>query len=366
MGPAAPQAAKDADMDSTANEMVQRDVPDCFATMTAHIQRPVDWIVSLRSLEVANRVYGPLHGATVSLRIIDQDLSKVLWMPESLKRVRTSPGSSQLTKFRDAVRVPVDRHVDTMTRAESFSCIAMFESGHFNINPDNLSEVIALCSEDSIFVSEILLSSPDIDASQLGLRRMVGNIGHAGMVLMVSPLEPRIRQVQHDAALVDHLPYDHKSTYSFAGASLHLSFTKWKMPLDWTNTGEIDQEIFLLESVVSVQDNGTWVADIDVLGRERHSPDVLSFSCECQVGEDAGGRDAVSLDSWEELLDHPPCIGIMRARSNWAARLAATSILIQQGRGHTAVIVGDGRICLMCLEEFYSDPEPHMPQVVIY
>jgi hypothetical protein len=362
----APQAGKDADMDSTANEMAQRDVPDCLATMAAHIQRPVDWIVSLRSLEVATRVYGPLHGATVSLRIIDQDLSKMLWMPESLKRVRTCIDSSQLAKFRNAISIPVDRHVDTMTRAESFSCVAMFESGHFNIDPDKLSEVIALCSEDSIFVSEILLSSPDIDASQLGLRHMVGNIGHAGMVLMVSPLEPRIRQVQHDAALVDHLPYDHKSTDSFVGTSLHLSFTKWKMPLDWTNTGEIDQEIFLLESVVSVQDNGTWVADIDVLGREKHSPDVLSFSCECPADGDAGERDMVSLDSWEELLDQPPCTGIMRARSNWVARLAATSILIQQGRAHTAVIVGDGRICLMCLKEFYSDPEPHVPEVVIY
>ena len=353
-------------MDSTPNEVARQDVPDCFSAMTDHIQRPANWIISLRGLEVANRVYGPLNGATVSLRIIDQDLSKALWLPETLKLISTSLNRSNLQKFRDAVGVPVETHIDRMTRADSFACIAMFESGHFNINPDQLSEAIALCHEDSIFVSEILLSGPEVITLGIGLRHMVGNVGHAGMVLMISPLEPRIRQMHHDAAMVDHLPYDHKITDNFIGTSLHLSFTKWKMPLDWTNTGEIDQEIFLLESVVAVQDNGKWVADIDVLGVERDRPDVVSFPCKCEADEDLGGRDMVSLDSWEEFLDRPPCIGIMRARSNWAARLAAISILVQQGNSHASMVVDGDRICWKCLEELYRDPEPHIPQVVIY
>lgn len=81
-----------------------------------------------------------------------------------------------------------------MTQAEPFAYIAMFESGHFNTHPDQRNEVMVLCSEESIFVAETLLSGPDVDASRLGLRHMVGNVGHAGIVLMVSPLEPRIRQ----------------------------------------------------------------------------------------------------------------------------------------------------------------------------
>lgn len=90
------------------------------------------------------------------------------------------------------------------------------------------------------------------------------------------------------------------------------------------------------------------------------------FNTNAKPTRTQAGGDVESLDSWEYLLDRSPCMGIMQARSNWAARLAATSILIQQDSSHTAVFVGDGKICWRCLEELYSDPESRMPQAVIY
>lgn len=152
---------------------------------------------------------------------------------------------------------------------------------------------------------------------------------------------------------------------------LHLSFTTWKVPLDYGNTGVIDQEIFLLEAVVSVQDKGKWVADFDVLSLEREPPDIISCSCERRTArrpEPLPNTDNIlSIESWDEFLDPPPCIGVLHTHGNWVARLAASCALIQQGNGHTVVILRDGEnnLCWKCLGREYSDPEPHLPQRII-
>ena len=100
------------------------------------------------------------------------------------------------------------------------------------------------------------------------------------MNLLVSPIEPRIRPMRDDAlTFIEHKIYDGSRSDNFKGVSMHLSFTEWKMPLDWNSTGEIDQEIRLLESIVSVQSNGEWVADIDVLRLEKQGFDTFRSTC---------------------------------------------------------------------------------------
>lgn len=108
------------------------------------------------------------------------------------------------------------------------------------------------------------------------------------------------------------------------------------------------------------------MADIDVLKREREGIDTLTFTCGCLDPHFLAYADVVSLDTWEELLDPPPCVGVSRAKDNWAARLAAVSILIQQELHHVAIIVDGDRVCWRCLKETYAEPEPHFPQVLIY
>ncbi|KAH6616942.1 hypothetical protein F5144DRAFT_623806 [Chaetomium tenue] len=288
-------------------------------------------------------LYDAMPSATVSLKVTEQELVKARWLPASIQNALRveSPADAHRTAYMAA-----SRHVEPLGRAQAFACVIMFESGCFNIDPEKLDGVIALCSEDSIFVSELLLSDPSVDANKLKIRHIIGNVGVAGMVCMVPPYEPRIRPLGHDASLVSHAPYDGTLSDSFPGTSLHLSFTTWKVPLDWDSTGDIDHEIFLLESVVSVQDQGRWVADIDVLGIETDRPDVVSFSCECEHKPLSDTQNVVSISSWEEFLDHPPCIGVMQTNKNWAARLATVSILIQQGNGHTAAILEGGKLLL--------------------
>lgn len=346
---------------------IQNDITGAFCLMTGVCHRSKHWLVPLRALEVAQGLYEQLPGATVSVRLIEQDLLKAKWLPPPIRSILDN--KSPLDSFTAAAETPVSVFLEAMTRAASFACIIMFESGQFNIDPDQLNEVIALCSEDSIFVAGILLTDPGVKKDGACIRHLVGNIGQPGMALMVSPIQPRIRAIDHNPLLVKHGSYDGSATDSFRETSLHLSFTTWKMPLDWHNTGEIDQEIFLLESVVAVQDNGKWVADIDVLELEKNCPDVIEhFNCDqdCMSDIVESHEDLVSIDSWEELLDLPPCTGVLRAKGNWVARLAAAAVLAQQENDNRAVIVGVEKICWRCLESTYAEPEPHMPQLIIF
>jgi hypothetical protein len=67
--------------------------------------------------------------------------------------------------------------------------------------------------------------------------------------------------------------------------------------------------------------------------------------------------DYTSIDSWEELLDEPGTVGIFRAHGNWAARLAAVSILSRNEiGGHNFGVLGPEPFCLECLEEEFEKP----------
>ena len=44
---------------------------------------------------------------------------------------------------------------------------------------------------------------------------------------------------------------------------------------------------------------------------------------------DSVSMDFVTLDSWEEILDTPLCVGIVRAQDNMSARLAVAVLLSQ-------------------------------------
>ncbi|KAI1380190.1 hypothetical protein F4677DRAFT_462990 [Hypoxylon crocopeplum] len=318
-----------------------------FSLMIKDDRPPVEWVRSVRALEAASILYHELPGATISLKIIEVELHKARWFPDISR-----PEAYVHSSLSDIAKKSAREWFNTMTRENAFGCIAMFESGHMNINSEHLEETVALCTENSIFVAGILLSDPTDVSDGPRIRHLVGSIGQTGMVLLVAPLQPRIKPMSYDPMAVDHK--------IFAG--------ELEMPLDWENTGEIDQDIFLLESVISVQHNGQWIADIDVLGLEKTPPDLFYSDCgsDCNTPKSLDLGEVVRIDTWEELLDPPPTTGVLRAKGNWIARLAATSILIQQEKGNAIVLVaGKDHICWNCFAKRYSFPEPHIPQFII-
>ncbi|EZF34078.1 hypothetical protein H109_04459 [Trichophyton interdigitale MR816] len=280
---------------------------------------------ALHALYLATLIYSKLEGLTVLLRIASQPLCDAGW-------VLDAPISAVRSKARKT-------SPQAPSRQEGFACIAHFDSGQANIRPSDLDSTLAMCSQNSIFVAAVVLSDPLEKVEDYEVRRLVGNIGKRGISMLVAPRNPQIREPKDDYCIVNHAPYDRKRENNFNDTSLHLSFTEWTLPLATADSQTIDQDVFLVESVISVRDRGEWVADLDILGINKSEMlfgNGLDFP---SLEDDEDDENAMlmyeytSIDSWEELLDPPLGVGIFRARGNWVARLAAVSILMQRKKG---------------------------------
>ena len=80
-----------------------------------------------------------------------------------------------------------------MERATAFICIAMFESGIYDIDPSLLENVIAMSSSDSVYIGGALLQHPQELTYSGDIRRILGNIGRPGRAFLIPPVDPMIR-----------------------------------------------------------------------------------------------------------------------------------------------------------------------------
>jgi hypothetical protein len=325
---------------------------------------PQQWIRSLELMNVVSEIYQGLPGATISLGVLDYPLGHNYWT--ALDSVTHLP--SILPRRRREFRFGAGELLREMRRQEIFSCIALMETGTSNIQPDALKEVMAMSFRNSIFVAGTLLSDPYESVSANNVRHIVGNVGFAGLNLMVSPvgplkIQPPANEVQHGSLRSN---FDAERPNKFHGTSLHLSFTGQRFPLVLTDIDTIGQGIFYLQSVVSLWDNGKHLADLDLLGIEKDHVTRITLNCSCTVPqllpED---YDIRCLDSWQEVLRPPRRMSIIRSHKNWPVRLAAVSLLLQQQKGHSLGILSSEVLCWRCLETRFQDPEPHLPQILI-
>ncbi|KAL4788804.1 hypothetical protein BDV19DRAFT_395647 [Aspergillus venezuelensis] len=165
-----------------------------------------------------------------------------------------------------------------MTRGEAIACIVLFESGQYDIPPEKLDSVMALSSNDSLFITAPMLCSPADEPPAHEIHHVTGNIGRGGIALLIPPAEPRIRKTTSNSWNVcNHDPWDGKYVDLFAGTSLNLSYTGYNIPLDIGTHGAQGWEIYLLEAVVSVHEQGEWVADLDIL-KALQSPQLRRLS----------------------------------------------------------------------------------------
>jgi hypothetical protein len=141
---------------------------------------------------------------------------------------------------------------------------------------------------------------------------------------------------------VNHDPSDGGEEDSFSETSLHISYTDWQLPIDIGARGKRDVEAHYVEAAIGVYDRGKWVADLNILDVFRHrlSQIVRTWTDHRKypppIDETA---KFVTIDNWEELLDSPTEVGVVHARGNWQARLAAAALSIQ--RGHETVLLSE-------------------------
>ncbi|RYP24071.1 hypothetical protein DL765_000799 [Monosporascus sp. GIB2] len=267
----------------------------------------------LRSLALAQTIYNQLDGATISCGIVERGIHDAKWRVTGRQVV--------------------------ITRSIVFSCIAMLETGRVNLDAEKLDQVIALSSGNSLFISTRLLSDPTTVYSDFAVTRIVGNIGRPGISLLIPPAAcPLVRALSSSFRAVSYAPFDGNREDNFKSTSLHLSFTSHEFPVDYGDSGIIDHQVFLVESVISVYDAGEWVADLDVLKifnkeYEQRFPIPRSRVKKACIHSEESYKEILEkfavIDSWEEVLDTPPAVGLVRAHKNWPARLAISVILSQ-------------------------------------
>jgi hypothetical protein len=250
-------------------------------------------------------------------------------------------GSSNELAWRDA----------PLAKSEAFACIALFESGRITLSPQSLEQVMALSSGNSLFVAVALLEDPCEVSDYGGMRRLAGNIGKAGLNLLVPPPKPRIGALDlSNRGVINHNDFVGKVDDCFRSTSLHLSFTDYQLPIDTGVHGNRDGEAFFLESLVSVLDRGEWVADIDAPGMIESKNFYRISKCTHQKKEaynatNMPGSALISVESWPEFLDPPNSACITHTLSNSYARIATAAISIQKGNRILILPDNNAEIC---------------------
>ncbi|KAL5328141.1 hypothetical protein ACEPPN_005850 [Leptodophora sp. 'Broadleaf-Isolate-01'] len=262
----------------------------------------------------------------------------------------------------------------TVRRAEAFACVAMLDTGHVDLDPASFTDVMAISSGDTLYVSEMLLNDPCQPSVDLGIRCLIGNIGRPGVALLIGPKEPVLLEPPLETwDLVNHSDFDGKLENNFKSTSLQLSLTGYEQAVNIPMTqGRRYKEVAYVEAVVSAHDCGSWVGDLNILSLCRNSSTFLSnygseainslktqkdteralpISClhnDTQRRNSSRFGKITSIDNWQEFFDLPPNSAIIRAKGNWIARLALAAAM--RGREDSAVWAS-GPICWKCVEE---------------
>jgi hypothetical protein len=339
------------------------------------------FIKSLRAISTVATVYRTMPNATVTMKVFLQPLNSALWIPPNrgtiapksqeqehyFRRTRSrSVKSDDMGTLRPETPVIPKQDIDTMRaytldRAGTFACIAMFDHGSLNVDPSGLTEVMALSTGNSIYVAMPLLCDPYDIPLDFEVRRVIGNIGQAGVSFLCPPPTPKVKKVTEEDAwlLVNHAAFDGRLEDSFSSTSLHLAFTKLKIPVGYTIRGGQEIEACFRETLVSIHssDKKGWVADLDILGALNNPLfHRLKGTAPCKHSAErrnVPGFVLKSIDNWEEFLDRPKLPGIVRAHNNWLARLAAAALNVQQGFP-TFVFDNGSSICWACAVHQYQ------------
>ncbi|KAI0547279.1 hypothetical protein F4679DRAFT_370488 [Xylaria curta] len=308
---------------------------------------------SLRALATVWSIYSQLPNSTISLSIISHCLPEMAWIPTENK----SWFRRDVPKFRPF----------QLNRSSTFSCLLLLETGSLSVPSTAIPNVMAMATGNSIYIAKSLISDPSMECLTHEICRIKGSIGKPGIALMVPPKNPLIREMDlSNWQCVNHSAFDGKLHDAFSSTTLHLRFTDYIFPIDIGNHGSRDFEVYFLESLVSVHDRGEWVADLDVLrtleqditwtiGDKSHwKQPMLTSVARCEhvrhanVGSMEGTQcsDLIAIDDWNEILDPPSTISIVRSLDNWLGRLSAAVVCRQLG---FLVMILPGKVCWPCI-----------------
>lgn len=304
----------------------------------------------LKAFSAISFVCDSFPDASVSPRLLSSDveLGKAHWIPPDSIYTQLEHPDANLRDDQHDHYLMLKPY--TLTRARIFACIAMLETGVLNLEAHLLENVMALSVGNSLYVAAELLGYPS--HSSCKIRKVMGNIGRAGLAFMIPPRDPKIRPHNPDNwRVVNHEEFDGQCINALDGTSLHLGFSGYEQPLFAGEHGNQYIDAFFIETMVSLHDRGEWIADMDILAAHESSliPRMTADSS-CPMAADFTKPDfyLTAMDNWDEVLDPPLHEAVIRAYGNWQARLAAMVLSIQQGR---RPILCEDNMCWHCAQK---------------
>ncbi|KAL8922260.1 MAG: hypothetical protein Q9172_003630 [Xanthocarpia lactea] len=332
---------------------------------------------SLKAISTAAMMFRHFPYASVDVRILQQKLFNASWLRTCLSSVDSELHGKPMTLVPYALHSSANHHSGlvamktnyetpkalepyALSEAQAFACLAMFESGQHDIDPGQLTDVMAMSSGNSIYVSAALLADPYDDTQPGDIRGFIGNLGRPGISFLVPPKAPLTKEVSIDEwPLIERNEFDGRLSDHFQDTSLHLSFTTAESPLNVRFLGGQDFEARILETLFSVYEGGRWIADLNV-------SNVQTSTRICRMARCVSGHPAniqpssaiTCIDSWLGLVDAPEeRVSLVRAHGNWQARLAASSICI--ALGYDTIILPDD-VCWKCFDRKASAYHGHV------
>ncbi|KAI1744422.1 hypothetical protein F4680DRAFT_404705 [Xylaria scruposa] len=299
---------------------------------------------SLQALACVGDIYRLLPSTAVSMGTIQyRGLHKAPWLPKRSEASHTS----------NLTRLEAFTHPLLMTRAQTFSCLALFETGNLEVSPAILNNVFAMASGDSLFICNTLLCDPFEIPNKHEVTRTLGNIGKPGLAMLIAPESPLSRDISiDDWKFITNAPFRGEPFDGFKATSMHLSFSGYKAPLISSRQGSQDVDAYLIEAILSVYSGSKWIGDVNVLKAVESTETVVRMDQIQGCGHAKAYDDSfyfITFDSWDEVLEGADDVAVARSHKNWQARLALTCIAAQRG---STVLVLPNAICWKCLHNF--------------
>ncbi|BAE58905.1 unnamed protein product [Aspergillus oryzae RIB40] len=156
-----------------------------------------EYVRSMRALARTDQIYKLMPNASVSLSVLRKELGQQKWVPCE------DDAEHPYEDDKDDEFVIVKRNrsgfeVFDVARSESFSCVALFETGTMDLSPDCFTNVMAISSGNFIFASSSILCDPWEDAKPHEIQRLVANIGKSGVSLLIPLMNPKLRKAEFD------------------------------------------------------------------------------------------------------------------------------------------------------------------------
>ena len=303
------------------------------------------YMQSAKAVSTAAELYRGFPDATIDIRV----LQCKLWQAQWVKSVVSQTPRSQVHMTSRQVTPPSLEHY-RLNQACAFACVTMFESGHYDANPAELANVMAMSSGDSLYVGAALLCDPSERSLSGAIKRIAGNIGRPGIAFLVPPVAPLMKKVSiTEWPSLSNSEFDGRPKDCFQTTSLHLSFTGASTPINIGFSGAQDTDVYMLETLVSVHEGGKWIADLNILDTFRNYDLMVLGICAHERHDAAAisSYELTSIENWLELIDElDRVICVVQAHGNWEARLAACSISVAK---RYCTIVVPKRVCWECV-----------------